>query len=98
MSSGSKKRWVLPTLTRYLPNEVEAEALGLQQQLLELWKSYVQTVGPSIVTAHRKEQLLDLPYIYVFHQVKDELLRIALELLIEEEIRQDDLECANFRI
>ena len=94
----SRKRGSLPNGTKYLSDEVEASAMRLQQQLLELWKNYVQTVGPSVVTAHRKEQLLELPYIYIFHQVKDELLQIALEWLIEEEIRQDDLEDANFRL
>jgi hypothetical protein len=94
----SKKRGSLPNMTSDLSDEVAAEAMELQQQLLELWKRYVQTMGPSVVAAHRKGRLLELPYIYVFHQVQDELLHIALEWLIEEEIRQDDLEHADFRI
>jgi hypothetical protein len=98
MSSTSKKMSSLPNVTSYLSDDVEAEALELRQQLLEVWKSYVQTIGPSVVTAHRKEQLLELPYISVFHQVQDEMVHIALEWLIEEEIRQDDLENTNFSI
>ncbi|MBO0790163.1 MAG: hypothetical protein J2P36_04360 [Ktedonobacteraceae bacterium] len=38
------------------------------------------------------EQLLEPPYVYVFNRVKDEMQRIALEGLLEEELRQDEQE------
>jgi hypothetical protein len=75
-----------------MPEEVEAAAMAREQQLREDWKHYVQTIGPCVVAAYRGEQLLEPPYAYVFNRVKDEMQRIALEWLLEEELWQDEQE------
>jgi hypothetical protein len=67
-------------------------ARAREQLLLESWEHYVQTIGPCVVAAYRGEQLLEPPYVYVFNRVKDEMQRIALEWLLEEELRQDEQE------
>jgi hypothetical protein len=81
-----------------MPEEVEAAAMAREQQLLESWKHYIQTMGPCVVAAYRGEQLLDPPYVYVFNRVKDEMQHIALEWLLEEEFRQDEQEGVNFHL
>jgi hypothetical protein len=37
---------------------------------------------------------MELPNVHAFSRVKDEMQQIALELLVDEEIRQDDQEKA----
>jgi hypothetical protein len=72
--------------------------MEFHQQLLDTWTRYVQTVGPSVVAAYREGQLLELPYMHVFNQVKDEMQHIALDWLLEEELRQDEQEDINIRL
>jgi hypothetical protein len=81
-----------------MPEEVEAAAMTREQLLLESWKHYVQTMGPCVVAAYRGEQLQEPPYVYVFNRVKDEMQRIALEWLLEEELRQDEQEGSTFHL
>jgi len=81
-----------------MPAEVVVQAREFEQQLLANWKHYVQTVGPSVVAAYRSGQLLELPYLSVFNRVKDEMQTIALDVLLEEELRQDEQEGITFPI
>ncbi len=81
-----------------MPEEVEAAAMTREQQLLECWKHYVQTMGPCVVAAYRGEQLQEPPYVYVFNRVKDEMQRLALDWLLEEELRQEEQEGSAFHL
>ncbi len=57
--------------------------------LLEAWTKYVQTIGPSVVLAYRTNKLKVSPHVHVFDRVSDKMQRIAVDLLLEEEMQQD---------
>lgn len=82
----------IPDMTRWMSDDVVAESMTFKQQLLEIWTKYIQMIGPSVVAAYREGKLMELPNVHAFNRVKDEMQQIALELLVEEEIRQDDQE------
>jgi hypothetical protein len=82
----------IPDLKRWMPGDVVAKAWPLEDQLLEIWTKYLQTIGPSVVRAYREEKLKEQPHVHAFNRVKDKMERIALELLVEEELQQDNQE------
>lgn len=80
---------VFADLTRWMPNDVAAASRELEDQLLEVWMRYIQTIGPSVVLAYRTNKLKVSPHVHVFDRVSDTMQRIAVDLLLEEEMQQD---------
>ena len=79
-------------LERWMPGDVVSESIDIEEKLFEVWETYIQVVGPSVVKAYRDGKLHEQPHEHVFHRVSERMQKTALTALIHEELTQDSTE------
>jgi hypothetical protein len=81
---------VEPIGVPWMPPETSRLAWSIEDKLLAVWEEYIKTIGPTVVKAYRDGSLNEQPYEDLLSRVSERMKRMAMDLLLDEELAQDD--------